>query len=100
MRKQASARLDPWKMDSEQDFKTLQSRFHKPKKPPDMKEERGEEYHRQKGKSRELGLAEEDYPRLWQQWYDEFLDILGGTQDKLPPWREVNHKNHLINDNK
>jgi hypothetical protein len=99
-RKQASARLDPWKTDSEQDFKTLRSRFHKPKKPPDMKEEQREEYRRRKGKSRELGLAEEDYPRLRQQWYDEFSDILGGTQDKLPPWREVNHEIHLIDDSK
>ncbi|KAF8222518.1 hypothetical protein L208DRAFT_1322286, partial [Tricholoma matsutake] len=53
-----------------------------------------------KGKSRELGLTEEDYPQLQQQWYDKFSDILGGTQDQLPPWREVNHEIHLINDKK
>jgi hypothetical protein len=65
-----------------------------------MKEERHEEYRRRKGKSSELGLAEEDYPWLRQQWYDEFSDILGGTQDKLLPWREVNHEIHLIDDSK
>ncbi|KAF8238265.1 hypothetical protein L208DRAFT_1243302, partial [Tricholoma matsutake] len=58
------------------------------------------ESHRQKGKSRELGLTEEDYPQLRQQWHEEFADIIGGTQDRLPPWREVNHEIHLIDDNK
>jgi hypothetical protein len=47
-----------------------------------------------------MGLTEEDYPQLQQQWYNEFSDILGGTQNQLPPWREVNHEIHLINDNK
>ncbi|KAF8219106.1 hypothetical protein L208DRAFT_1343325 [Tricholoma matsutake] len=32
--------------------------------------------------------------------HNEFLDILGGTRDQLPPWREVNHEINLINDNK
>ncbi|KAF8223419.1 hypothetical protein L208DRAFT_1316812, partial [Tricholoma matsutake] len=58
------------------------------------------EHCKQKGKSRELGLTEEDYPQLRQQWHDEFIDILGGTRDQLPPWREVNHEIHLIDDNK
>ncbi|KAF8230731.1 hypothetical protein L208DRAFT_1060965, partial [Tricholoma matsutake] len=51
-------------------------------------------------KSRELGLTEEDYPQLQQQWYDKFSDILGETWDQLPPWREVNHEIHLISDKK
>ena len=35
VRKQNSIQLQPQKTDSEQDFKTLHTRFHKPKKPPD-----------------------------------------------------------------
>jgi hypothetical protein len=74
--------------------------FHKPKKPPDLHEKQQEECHRGRGKSRRMGLTEEDYPQLWQQWHDEFSDILGGTWNQLPPWREVNHEIHLIGDNK
>jgi hypothetical protein len=60
--------LNQWKADSEQDFKALHTKFDKPKKPPDPEEKRHEESHRQKGKSRELGLIEEDYPWLQQQY--------------------------------
>jgi hypothetical protein len=28
------------------------------------------------------------------------MDILGGTQDQLPPWREVNHEINLIDEDK
>jgi hypothetical protein len=39
VRKQSpTIRLTPQKTDSEQDFKVLCSRFHKPKKPPDLHE--------------------------------------------------------------
>jgi hypothetical protein len=62
VRGQTSVRLNPWKADSEQDFKALRVRFDKPKKPPDPEEKRREESRRRKGKSRELGLTEEDYP--------------------------------------
>jgi hypothetical protein len=41
-------------------------------------------------------LTEEDIPRLRQQWYDEFKDILQGTPEELPPLREVNHEINLI----
>jgi hypothetical protein len=41
-------------------------------------------------------LTEEDIPRLRQQWYDEFKDILQGTPNELPPLREVNHEINLI----
>lgn len=49
------------------------------------------------GKNR---LTEEDIPRLKQQWYDEFKDILQGTPDELPPLREVNHEINLIDPRK
>ncbi|GLB42649.1 putative DNA RNA polymerase [Lyophyllum shimeji] len=45
-------------------------------------------------------LTPEDYPRLRQQWYDEFEDMVCGTKPQLPPWREVNHEIHLIDDTK
>jgi len=45
-------------------------------------------------------LTEEDYPRLRQQWCDEFQDIVNGTRGEMPPWREVNHKIHLYDENK
>ena len=28
------------------------------------------------------------------------MDIVNGTHNKLPPWREVNHEIHLIDENK
>jgi len=51
-------------------------------------------------KSKKQALTEEDFPRLHQQWHDEFADIVNGTRNQLPPWREVNHKIHLVDDNK
>ncbi|KAF8236635.1 hypothetical protein L208DRAFT_1037025, partial [Tricholoma matsutake] len=39
-------------------------------------------------------------PRMPDGWNTVFSDILGGTRDQLPPWREVNHEIHLIDDNK
>ena len=45
-------------------------------------------------------LAEEDFPRLCQQWHDEFEDIVNGTRNQLPPCREVNHEIHLIDEDK
>ena len=88
------------KIQTEYDFKELCLRFDKPRKLPDPKEKHPQEHQRHKGKSRELGLAKEDYSQLRQQWHNEFMDIMGGTQDRLPSWREVNHEIHLIDDNK
>lgn len=45
-------------------------------------------------------LTEADYPRLRQQWHDEFVDMVEGTKPVLPPWREVNHEINLIDENK
>jgi len=54
----------------------------------------------QKIKSKKQALTEEDFPRLRQQWHNEFADIVNRTRNQLPPWREVNHKIHLVDDNK
>ncbi|KAF8230435.1 hypothetical protein L208DRAFT_1281914, partial [Tricholoma matsutake] len=56
-------------------------------------------YCRPKGKSREFGITKVDHPQLQWQWHDEFSDIFGGAQDRLPSWREVNHEIHLIDNN-
>ena len=45
-------------------------------------------------------LSDEDIPRLRQQWYEEFKDILQGTPEVLPPLREVNHEINLIDPDK
>ncbi|GLB37195.1 putative DNA RNA polymerase [Lyophyllum shimeji] len=45
-------------------------------------------------------LTPADYPRLRQQWHDEFEDMVGGTKPVLPPWREVNHEINLIDEDK
>jgi hypothetical protein len=45
-------------------------------------------------------LTEADIPRLRQQWYEEFKNILQGTPEELPPLREVNHEINLIDPDK
>jgi hypothetical protein len=52
-----------------------------------------------KNKGKECALTEEDFPQLRQQWHDKFADIVNRTCSQLPPWREVNHEIHLIDDN-
>ena len=49
-----------------------------------------------KGKAQDEILTDDDYPHLRQQWYDQYDDMLKGTKEMLPPWREVNHEIHLI----
>ena len=53
-----------------------------------------------KGKGKAVSLTEEDIPRLRQQWQQEFADIVNGTKEELPPWREVNHEINLIDNTK
>ena len=53
-----------------------------------------------KGKGKETSLTEEDFPRLRQQWHDEFYDMVQGVKEVLPPFREVNHEIHTIDENK
>ena len=50
--------------------------------------------------TKNCALSDEDIPRLRQQWYEEFKDILQGTPEELPPLREVNHEINLIDPDK
>jgi hypothetical protein len=43
-----------------------------------------------------IGLSEEDIPRLRQQWYEKYQEILQGTREQLLPLREVNHEINLV----
>jgi hypothetical protein len=52
------------------------------------------------GDNEKAPLTEEDIPRLRQQWYEEFKDILEGTPEELPPLQEVNHEINLIDPDK
>ncbi|KAG6880775.1 hypothetical protein C0995_004485 [Termitomyces sp. Mi166 len=40
------------------------------------------------GKEKPQRLSEDDFPRLRQAWQQEFADIVNGTKEELPPWRE------------
>jgi len=85
-------------------IQALKNKFEKPKRivPMDdiMDEERLPQPKIVKSKGRSQALTEEDYLQLRQWWYDEFADIVNGTRNQLPPWREVNHEIHLIDDKK
>ena len=41
-------------------------------------------------------LTEEDIPRLREQWFQKYSNVLGGAPPELPPLREVNHRIPLI----
>jgi len=45
-------------------------------------------------------ITEEDIPRLRNQWFQDYNDILSGMVPKLPPLREVNHRIPLIDEGK
>ncbi|KAG6870526.1 hypothetical protein C0995_012414, partial [Termitomyces sp. Mi166 len=47
------------------------------------------------GKDKPQKLSEDDFPQLHQAWQQEFADIVNGTKEELPPWREVNHEINL-----
>jgi hypothetical protein len=90
------------KQDTE--FRRLRSRFEKPKNrsiKPNLQEV-PQNLLIDKGKWRaEETLPERDeYSHLRDRWREKYADILGGTRDQLPPWREVNHEIHLIDENK
>ncbi|KAG6886831.1 hypothetical protein C0995_004057 [Termitomyces sp. Mi166 len=53
-----------------------------------------------KGKVKTQGLSNDDILQLRQAWQQEFVDIINGTKEELPPWREVNHEINLIDENK
>src|ERR1700736_2530345 len=39
-----------------------------------------------------------DIPRLREQWFEEYSDLLGPIPLVLPPWREINHHILLMDD--
>ncbi|KAG6892924.1 hypothetical protein C0995_002034, partial [Termitomyces sp. Mi166 len=41
-----------------------------------------------KGKVKTQGLSDNDILQLCQAWQQEFADIVNGTKEELPPWRE------------
>ncbi len=54
-----------------------------------------------KGKAKEDdNLHPEDIPRLRQQWYDEYEELLQGVPDTMPPYRMVNHEIPLVDPEK
>jgi hypothetical protein len=86
--------------ESEDRIRAMRAKFEKPKIKAYLNEaeERLPRPHIHNGK--QDTLTEEDFPRLRQQWHDEFADIVNGTRSQLPPWREVNHEIHLVDDSK
>jgi hypothetical protein len=88
--KQPSIQLNPGQGDTDMDFGELRSQFARPKTTtsptgPQNNSSGHTRITKGKGKESNLRLSEEDYPRLQQQWNEEFANILGGTKDKLPP---------------
>jgi hypothetical protein len=53
-----------------------------------------------KQKKEDTPPARDEYTHLRDRWREEYTDILGGTQDQLPLWREVNHEINLIDEDK
>ncbi|KAG6883228.1 hypothetical protein C0995_012642, partial [Termitomyces sp. Mi166 len=53
-----------------------------------------------KGKVKTQGQSDDDILQLCQAWQPEFADIVNGTKEELPPWREVNHEINFIDENK
>jgi hypothetical protein len=45
-------------------------------------------------------LTIEDIPQLHEQWQERYADLCGEIPLRLPPLRPVNHKIHLIDQNK
>ncbi|KAG6893476.1 hypothetical protein C0995_000432 [Termitomyces sp. Mi166 len=52
------------------------------------------------GKDKPWKLSEDDFLRLCQAWQQEFVNIVNGTKEELPPWREVNHEINLIDESR
>lgn len=42
----------------------------------------------------------DEFTHLRDHWRHDYADIMNGTKEELPPWREVNHEIHLIDPNK
>lgn len=52
------------------------------------------------GKTRHSGYTNNDIPRLRDQWYTEYGDMMAGVPEELPPLRDVNHEINLVDENK
>ncbi|KAG6858283.1 hypothetical protein C0995_001169, partial [Termitomyces sp. Mi166 len=52
------------------------------------------------GKDKPCKLSEDDFLQLRQAWQQEFVDIVNGMKEELPPWREVNHEINLIDESR
>jgi hypothetical protein len=79
----------------------LRARFEKPKpkiahKAPSVEIRAARDT---KGKAKAIP-TEEDIPQLREHWRNEYDDIVNGTPSKLPPFREINHEIHLIDENR
>jgi len=86
--------------DNEDRIRAMRAKYEKPSNEASQSDVRERLPCSQKIKSKKQALTKEDFPHLRQQWHDEFADIVNGTQNQLPPWREVNHEIHLVDDNK
>ncbi|KAF8219725.1 hypothetical protein L208DRAFT_1338271 [Tricholoma matsutake] len=42
----------------------------------------------------------DQYSHLCDHWRDDYADIMDGVREVLPPWQEVNHEIHLIDESK
>ena len=103
-RKSKRSKPPPYRLpmveDSEFNLIKLKARFDRPHTIAEAASIRAANEHEANRPVRNGRLTKEDYPRLRQQWHDEFEDMVGGTKPELPPWREVNHEIHLIDEDK
>jgi hypothetical protein len=100
--KQSTARLKLGKQDTE--FRELHSRFKKPKnatrKPNPQEVQHNLPINKGKRRAEETPPERDEHFHLRDRWHEEYADILDGTWNQLPPWREVNHEIHLIDESK
>jgi hypothetical protein len=45
-------------------------------------------------------LSPEDYPRLRKRWMEEYAGVVSEIPLKMPPLRDINNENHLIDESK
>jgi hypothetical protein len=102
LRKQSTVRLKPDEQDLS--FKKLRSKFerHKcqPGQPNSQEVPANLKVNKGKRRAEEMPPERDEYSHLRDRWREEYADILDGTRSQLPPWREVNHEIHLIDESK
>ena len=99
---QTVMRLRPGKEDWE--LKKLWAKFERPQSrasklntpegPPEPAVDKG------KQKDTQEPPPPDPYAHLCDHWREDYADIMDGVREVLPPWREVNHEIHLIDDSK